>query len=236
MGMFDEVLCSAKLPGQPPAFVVATGFRFQTKDLDCELATYEITEDGRLVCRDGGWLEEDGKGPVDFTGDLEFYQSNWVAVSNGIDFTRDGEDYESVTYTARFIDGRLQQIVETWRERKPALPQSDLHFGKSKPTAEDVARFLERRAESLVGRQMFLLLGGKEPSEGEHVEVIAEGPHAWVLRFPDGDFRIEHRAMRDHLLFDSFEAAATHYAEQKAQRDRESEYYVAKLKAKESPS
>jgi hypothetical protein len=67
MGMFDDIRCSAKLPGTPPEFI-KPGHSFQTKDLDCALRHFEITATGRLVDRSGADLE--------FHGDIEFYGGN----------------------------------------------------------------------------------------------------------------------------------------------------------------
>lgn len=121
MGMFDYVKCSAPLPGEPPAFV-GPGHRFQTKDLDCTLAEYEITADGRMVLSG----REDA---IDFDGDVNFYDTNCVGASINQDgmvhFTEDGEDAEFVEYVARFADGRLTGIEEVDRTRWPAHPASE---------------------------------------------------------------------------------------------------------------
>ena len=44
MGMYDNIKCKYPLPD-----AAAQGVDFQTKDLECTLAEYEITEDGRLI-------------------------------------------------------------------------------------------------------------------------------------------------------------------------------------------
>lgn len=59
MGMFDYISCEPRLPG----------YRFgsdyaQTKSLDCTMASYIITGDGRLTTRRGF--------SVEFSGDIEF--------------------------------------------------------------------------------------------------------------------------------------------------------------------
>lgn len=113
MGLFDDVECHYPLPTEPPEFIKSGERRFQTKDLpDPYLRKAVITEDGRL--------EVDGEEWSDFHGDLEFYTSNWVSIKGGEVFTRDGEDLESVTYVARFTEGKVSKIIETERRREPA--------------------------------------------------------------------------------------------------------------------
>jgi hypothetical protein len=60
MGMFDHITCEHVLLGEPKP---KTNF-FQTKDFDCLMDHYTITEDGRLL-KDGA--------EVQFHGSLNFY-------------------------------------------------------------------------------------------------------------------------------------------------------------------
>jgi len=46
MGLYDDVKCKYKLPDAPR---VVQNDVFQTKDLDCMMCSYTITEDGGLV-------------------------------------------------------------------------------------------------------------------------------------------------------------------------------------------
>jgi hypothetical protein len=81
--MFDEVRCYATLPddGEPADF--------QSKSMDCTMATYIITTDGRLTKRE--W-EETSAEPCDHTGEIEFYAG-------------------SRCYRAVFVAGRLAAIL-----------------------------------------------------------------------------------------------------------------------------
>ncbi len=47
MGMFDDVICLHVLPGNPPARIQRA--RFQTKDFECLLDQYTITEAGAIT-------------------------------------------------------------------------------------------------------------------------------------------------------------------------------------------
>lgn len=85
MGMFDTVRCQRRLPDG----LDASKEWLQTKDFDCELETYTITEDGRL-------LNDDGE-PMNFHGWLNFYTMTEKRVWH--------------EYWAKFTDGALQDIL-----------------------------------------------------------------------------------------------------------------------------
>ena len=95
MGMFDYVKCDRPLPDG--------GARnphddhFQTKDLGCELATFRITEDGKLVCEADGMFTTESGPRDDFHGILNFYTCN----STGGDWRE---------YNAKFTDGQCVGI------------------------------------------------------------------------------------------------------------------------------
>lgn len=140
MGMYDNIRCKHPLPGTPPAF--AARCLWQTKDLDCDLSTYEITEDGRLLLVEtlfGDFLPE----PVEVSDvhqDLRFYNSNLRAQdADGTKYTDDGSDYESVDYRARFSNGKLDYIVEEGRERIPARPYSEWPYRPKPKEAQTIA-------------------------------------------------------------------------------------------------
>ena len=69
MGMFDYVICNRIMPDGKDG----TGVEYQTKDLECFLWNYEITQDGRLMESH----YEDGRQqpprPYAYTGDVVFY-------------------------------------------------------------------------------------------------------------------------------------------------------------------
>jgi hypothetical protein len=52
MGMYDYVICRYPLPTLPPAFVKSGDHQYQSKSLDCQMALYEIRDNGTL------WLED----------------------------------------------------------------------------------------------------------------------------------------------------------------------------------
>jgi hypothetical protein len=85
MGMFDNLICKYPLPR--PEMQTC---EFQTKDLECVLDSYEITEDGRLVRHEWdyewqddpssplkGWLRRKDESyravHLDYTGHIRFY-------------------------------------------------------------------------------------------------------------------------------------------------------------------
>ena len=95
MGMFDDIKCKRVMPD---------GFEgewFQSKDLSCDLNTFEITDDGHLV-QTGECPIEGGKQDLptpkesDFHGWLNFYTHD-----------KSGKWRE---YNAKFTDGRLVKI------------------------------------------------------------------------------------------------------------------------------
>lgn len=204
MGMYDNIICSAPLPGTPPAFI-KPGHQFQSKDLGCTLATYEITADGRLMYVCSGWSEEEKAEAVhqaDFHGDLHFYTSNWAAMDKDAIYTQAGEPYESVDYLARFSNGVLQSIVETDRETKPAKPVATMPRAKA-PSPDEIAARKARLAEKFTGRTMFVLMGGRTIEKGYSVEVIAEDENQMVVKSAENGFEVLHRALAiDNTLFD----------------------------------
>ncbi len=152
MGMYDEIVCNYPLPTQSPFAI------YQTKSLDCMMGTYEIAEDGRLFQTDGTFTGKlDPPELVELTGVVEFYNSNFAACAFGQTFTRDGEDFESVTYEATFHDGKVTAIVEIERERTPALSsefyrQADVEIDKDAPQIDET--------EPEVGATLWRLWGG----------------------------------------------------------------------------
>ena len=91
MGMFDYVRCEVELPD---------GFtgELQTKDLQCDLVTHVIREDGRLVVEQMDWrLTVKSQHVSDFHGWLNFYGGSH------------GDWHE---YRAKFTDGHLVKIEQ----------------------------------------------------------------------------------------------------------------------------
>lgn len=93
--MFDNLICLAPLPNDPPI----PRDDFQTKDLDCLLDTYTITEDGLLL--HARWNVE-GELTVPYHGLIRFYYGDW---SND-----DQKMHAWYEYEAKFTDGKLVEI------------------------------------------------------------------------------------------------------------------------------
>jgi hypothetical protein len=232
MGMYDYLVCRCPLPGIPP---FAANQQYQSKSLDCEMAEYEIGDDGKLrQCGRGAFQTEFDSAPIPFDGVLEFYHSNWAVAAYGMTFTPGGEDYESVTYEATFVDGRVQQIVETEREHKQALSrevyqQVNTMFEDDKPT------IIETAPE--IGAEMYVLWGSIDRSlDGYPVKLVAKTSRDWAFAGPDDRIETIHPAQLGNCLFHS-------EADAKAQRrwehqlwDRQTEYCNELLQTKKQES
>jgi len=216
MGMFDEITCSAKLPGTRAKFI-EPGHVFQTKSLDCTLDRYEITADGRLFL--------DGK-DCEFHGAVEFYTDNIAATDYDgevtVYWTATGDDAEIVTYTALFSVGKLLEIREQ-RERFPALPiarRPPTRWSR-RPAPDEIAAWKARAGESLLGRTVFVLWGGRPIEDGYEGVVIAESDHGLVIK-TGKEFEVLNRCARDRTFFDSREAAVeSREADQKEYQQRQ---------------
>ena len=91
MGLFDTVYCESPLPDAPHQEL-----DFQTKDLECLLATYRITQAGRLVLQQRGRQgEPDSEVEWPLHGDLSIYTS---------------KDSTWIEYVARFTHDRVEWI------------------------------------------------------------------------------------------------------------------------------
>jgi hypothetical protein len=214
MGMFDEIICRRPLPGTVPGFITGD-HRFQTKDLDCTLATYVIGEDGAI--RQEGYKEL-----LDFSGDIEFYTSNITGQGPGV-YTQNGEVAESVTFVAKVASGVVYELKQEAHERTPALPAAQHFTPRPRPTAEDIAEWERRQSESLIGRTVYVLWGGQEVGYG--ATVIAESAKKWCLQTADGDLELMDRRVRDHIMWDTEEEAfAARDAKRKEWERQKSEY------------
>jgi hypothetical protein len=112
MGMFDTIYCQYPLPNPRHQ-----DLDFQTKDLECLLDTYTITQEGWLVQHaKRGWgegrLVRDVEWPLH--GDLRFYTSVKT------------EEPSWIEYVARFTHGRVEWIrpIEEVRQ-DPSLIRPD---------------------------------------------------------------------------------------------------------------
>ena len=225
MGMYDNISCDYPLPGKLPSFI-KPGHVFQTKDLDQCLIHYHITKDGLLET-----LDQAGNQPQNFSGEVEFYDSNICASGPGI-YTRNGEDAESVSYLAVFEKGKLQSIKEVENTKEPALKAMPIK--QFILTPEDKEKIKRRRAESLFGKRVYVLWGGKE--EGYFSEVVAENDLQLCLK-NDQKMELMFRSERDHIFWDTAEEAkASRVARQKEWNERKAEYdaYCEKWKHENS--
>ncbi len=222
MGMFDNVICDYPLPGTKPSFV-EPGYLFQTKDLDNSLFTYIIGEDGELKLKshinvDG--QTEEREEPENFSGTLEFYNSNLVG-GGPADYTSKGEDAERVTYEANFINGKITDIKQTEYTLGPALPISKmkLYDIAKRPTAEEIKNWKAKTEKSYLGKTLYRLWGGQ--TEGYPVVIVAENKKQLVGTKPDGDFELISRGDFDRILYEDEATAKASRAAAKAEWDAE---------------
>lgn len=199
MGMFDDIICSYPLPTESPFAA------YQSKSLGCEMALYEITSDGRLVQTHGTFGTLDKPEDVPFTGVLEFYNANSCASAFGHLFTRNGEDFESVTYEAAFVSGKVTQIIETARERTPSLSsafyrQADKVIDQDQPQIDTT--------EPEVGAELWRLWGGHD-STSYPVTLLAKTEIEWALRDDKGRIEKEYPSQLGNILFRTKEDAET---------------------------
>ena len=116
MGMFDDLELDARWYPLQDAPDLLPGTEFQTKDLECQLCTYRISEDGRLLLALYHYEPEegpsiipglprvryvfDGEEEIPYHGDVTFY-----AVENPLPNVM-----HRYSFTARFTEGRLTRI------------------------------------------------------------------------------------------------------------------------------
>ncbi len=209
MGMYDDLTCHYPLPGQCSA--EAAGFNFQTKDLDCLLAHYIISKDGRLLVD----RENEEQVLVPHTGSVCFYGSNIVAYNPH--YTVNGEDAIQVEYIALFQNGAITHISQSECEVSPAPAVKDKppwRLPSTAQTEEEKAQKQSRRNEPLTGKTIFVRYGGPDSAAREAV-VVAEDDREIVARYKTAEFGQRHlilyRSDRDRLFFDSPEAAQTYH-------------------------
>jgi hypothetical protein len=197
MGMYDEIKCGYPLPTESPFE------SFQTKSLDCVMAAYEITADGRLLQTAEMFGKLDKPEDVPFTGIIEFYNSNACASAFGHLFTSNGEDYESVEYEATFDKGVVTKIVETEHIRKVALSREFYHeadkvIDKEAPEIDET--------EPDVGMQLWRLWGGFD-SKPYAVTLAIKTAVEWGLTDERGRIEQAHPSDLGRILFRTKEDA-----------------------------
>lgn len=217
MGMFDEIVCDMPLPGTVPKWI-EPGHRFQTKDTPEQyLRVYVIGEDGTFS-------------DPEFTGDIVFYTSNFAGSWGPCTYTTNGEDFESVEFLAKVVDGKVMELKQTEYGVGPALPSRAMSM-PARPSDEDVARWRARDKEPLLGRKLYVMWGGDD--KGYHVEVVAEDDKEICVRALEdhgrnkkGKIETMHRG-RGNTLFDSEEEAFAH------KKARDDEFNTAKAEFEE---
>ena len=201
MGMYDYIVCRYPLPGTPPDFCASKDHQYQSKDLDCSLAVYEISEAGELRQVDSGASAKLSEPrPVAFHGVLQFYDGNVTACAFGASFTQNGEDSEWVAYEASFVNGTVQTINEVERERQPALAQHllreiDAKFDKDKPQVT--------MTEPENGQGMYLQWGGS--TKGFPVTFLAKTQREWAVAEENGRIQKLRPSDLGRVLFHSQE-------------------------------
>jgi hypothetical protein len=108
MGMFDSVFIEYELPeitleDKPVSFF--PGHEFQTKDMHCMMDSYLISNEGKLLYKEGNWFgKHDPSGSVykdtEFHGILHFYTG--IVLDNGNRYFID--------YFAKFTDGIIVNV------------------------------------------------------------------------------------------------------------------------------
>lgn len=231
MGMFDEIICQYPLPSVPPSWATPDQ-RYQSKSLDCQMAVYEIGEDGKLrQCQGGAFEHEFDATPISFAGALEFYHSNWCTAAYGLVFTPDGADLEDVTYQATFVDGTVKEIVETERKRTPSLSREVYHslhgmFQEDKPVINET--------EPEVGVEMYVLWGSidRDLSRGYPVRLIAKTSRDWVFTTKNDEAETIDPHQLGNILFHSKTDADAQRTWEHQLWDRKTEYCQSLIQAK----
>lgn len=184
MGLFDEIVCRYPLPGTKPEFV-EEGHLFQTKDLGCDMSTYEITEDGRLV----GWSE-------DYTGELDFYSSNVAGGGSGFQFTSNGEDAEWVNYVAKFVQGKIVSIEQVSYTRSIVLSSDEWEHRQNEPGCPNY-----KLPSPLLGHEVFVVWGGSTVEDGYSAKCVAETSRDICLEKSDGELETIQKALIRNIVF-----------------------------------
>jgi hypothetical protein len=197
MGMYDEIKCEYPLPTESPFEI------FQTKDLDCVMATYVITSDGRLLKTSEMFGKLDEPEAVPFTGIIEFYNSNACVSAFGHLFTRNGEDYESVTYEATFDKDVVTKIVEIERTREAAL--SSVFYHEADKVIDKDAPEIDK-TEPETGVQLWRLWGGFD-QKPYPVTLVIKTVAEWGLTDEKGHIEKAHPSDLGNTLFRTQEDA-----------------------------
>lgn len=105
MGMYDNIKCEYPLADGGNAL------DFQTKSLDCALAEYTITAEGKLVATHGGCYGGEAGPQDDFTGSIDFYTGNVAKTTDRHVCTVDDSPPRWWHYTALYSKGKLVEMT-----------------------------------------------------------------------------------------------------------------------------
>lgn len=157
-----------------------------------------------------------------FDGVLEFYHSNWCAMAYGMVFTPNGEDFESVTYEAKFVDGVCKEIVETERERKPSLSREV--YGQLENMFQEDGPVIDE-SEPEVGAEMYVLWGSIDRNlNGYPVKLVAKTSRDWAFIGRNDTIETIDPAQLGNCLFHSEADAKALRAWEHRLWDRKTEY------------
>jgi hypothetical protein len=186
MGMTDEVICDYPLPNLPK--FIGPDYIFQTKDLDCLGNEYFIAADGQFS-------------DPDFTGVINLYASNLFATGPGL-YTKNGEDAETVNYSVKILDGKVQEALRSSYSRRPAIKIEPMQSYVL--TGEEEKNRNIANTENLIGKSVYVLWGGKET--GYWVKVVYSGEKEHCVESDRGLEKL-HRFQRNIIFFDTEEEA-----------------------------
>lgn len=219
MGMFDYIKCKYPLPGTKPHFVTSDS-SFQTKDLECMMDSYEITEDGRIVQTSACWNETLADLST-FTGEINFGICNASVSAAGHTFTPDGSPFEDVDYKALFVQGRITNIMQTNYETRPALPRAV--YEQSYRKESEIEKPLIDESEPTVGAEMFIQFGGGTP--GFTCTLIGKTDRKYALATADGDIETMDKSDLGHLLFHTAKDSQTYTRYLRDKRNASAAYF-----------
>ena len=195
------------------------------KDLPKELADDSLS--GLIGCMsrvNERWVQEH------FDGVIEFYDGNTCVGAYGQSFTPNGEDREWVSYEATFLNGTLQQIRETERERELALSREVYHqletmFQEDKPVIN--------LSEPEVGAEMYVLWGSIDRRlDGYLAKLIAKTSRDWAFVGRNDKIETIDSSQLGNCLFHSEADAKARRSWEHQLWDRKTEYCNELLRTK----
>jgi len=203
MGLFDTIHCEYPLPD-----LRHQDLAFQTKDLDCFLAHYTITGDGRLIrrARRGGiWGDrEDRDVECPMHGDIQMYTS--------------AADKTWIEYVVRFTHGRVEWIrpFEEEREAPEAVPPSKgLPLPDEPPASVEVAAELSKAGPGgqAAADVEEALLRNLRRDKAALAKLLQENSDHWgyedsIYRFYHQSFKVYGLQHQTQSIVDSLQALA----------------------------